>query len=181
MHLAIHILSIVANSAGCERLFSKMGHIYTKRRARLASPTRLCDSFGLPTPDDNAVTPPNHDAVADQHDEHAEEVAEVDLLDEDPASYDITVLAAKLRQNAIDDDDPSDDEPESLVSEAIGLVPKRLRLFFGAQKAIILQDLFDYGTSQPEGQGLDTFKRTGLANLQKEPEIYDLMTRDSHK
>ncbi|KAH7338638.1 hypothetical protein B0J17DRAFT_551480, partial [Rhizoctonia solani] len=34
-HLAIHILSIVANLAGCERLFSEMSHIHTKRRSRL--------------------------------------------------------------------------------------------------------------------------------------------------
>ncbi|EUC60305.1 hAT family dimerization protein [Rhizoctonia solani AG-3 Rhs1AP] len=33
--LAIRILSVVANSAGCERLFSQMGRIHTKYRARL--------------------------------------------------------------------------------------------------------------------------------------------------
>ncbi|KAG9081341.1 hypothetical protein FRC06_005628, partial [Ceratobasidium sp. 370] len=201
VHLAIHILSIVANSAGCERLFSEMGHIHTKRRARLTygkvfdtavvrmdlkrkhaaaglTRARLQRQFGLPTPNGNAIISPNYDAVADQHDEHAEEVAEAGLLDEDPASYDITALAAKLHQDVVDDDDPSDSEPENPMSVA---VPKRLRLFFGTQKVILLQDLFDYSTSQSEGQGLDTFKRTGLANLQKELEIYDLMTRDLHK
>ncbi|KAG8684778.1 hypothetical protein FRC08_013491 [Ceratobasidium sp. 394] len=181
-----------------------MGHIHTKRRARLAyekvfntavvrmdlkrkhaaaglTRARLQRQFGLHAPDKDAAISPNHDAVADQHDEHAEEVAEADLLDEDPASYDINALAASLRQDVIDDDDPSDDEPESTVSGRVGPVPKRLRLFFGTQNAILLQDLFDYNTLQPEGQGLDAFKRTGLANLQKELEIYDLMTRDLYK
>ncbi|KAH9954013.1 ribonuclease H-like domain-containing protein [Lactifluus volemus] len=33
--LAVHILSIVANSAGCERVFSEMGIVQTKHRSRL--------------------------------------------------------------------------------------------------------------------------------------------------
>jgi hypothetical protein len=33
--LAIHILSIIANSAGCERVFSQMGLVQTKCRSRL--------------------------------------------------------------------------------------------------------------------------------------------------
>jgi hAT family C-terminal dimerisation region len=33
--LAIHILSVVANSAGCERVFSEMGIVQTKHRSRL--------------------------------------------------------------------------------------------------------------------------------------------------
>ncbi|EUC62042.1 hypothetical protein RSOL_412330 [Rhizoctonia solani AG-3 Rhs1AP] len=35
-HLAIHLLLMVADSAGCEGLFSEMGHIHTKRRNQLA-------------------------------------------------------------------------------------------------------------------------------------------------
>jgi hypothetical protein len=37
VHLAINVLSIIANSAGCERLFSEMGHIQSKHRARLSN------------------------------------------------------------------------------------------------------------------------------------------------
>jgi hypothetical protein len=33
--LAIHILTIIANSAGCERAFSHMGHVHTATRSRL--------------------------------------------------------------------------------------------------------------------------------------------------
>ena len=33
--LAIHILSVVANSAGCERAFSHMGLVHTSRQSRL--------------------------------------------------------------------------------------------------------------------------------------------------
>ncbi|CAE7074308.1 unnamed protein product [Rhizoctonia solani] len=33
--LAIHVLSVVSNSAGCERLFSQMGYVQTKHRSRL--------------------------------------------------------------------------------------------------------------------------------------------------
>lgn len=82
--LAIHIFSIHANSASCERLFSLFGNIHTKQRNRMTSKTlqmiaevkmHLHDShaaswnqkqkshvkrqFGTPTPESSLPTTPN--------------------------------------------------------------------------------------------------------------------------
>ncbi|KDN35540.1 hypothetical protein RSAG8_11497, partial [Rhizoctonia solani AG-8 WAC10335] len=210
-YLAIHVLSIVANSAGCERLFSEMGNIHTKRRNRLSfekvfdtavvkmnlkrqhaalglTRARLQREFGISTthPDGVALLPQgDRDAEKDQHDETAEEVAEIDMLDDDQTAYGMITLAARLHQDTIDDEDPEDEgeEPEEapLVAIENESRPKRVRLFFGTQYPIRLQDLFDYNTSTAKGQGLDCFMQSGLANLQKELEIYDLATRDMFK
>ncbi|KAG9096021.1 hypothetical protein FRC06_009167 [Ceratobasidium sp. 370] len=119
-------------------------------------------------------------AGGNQYDESAEEIAEIDMLDEYQIAYSMSTLAAKLRQDTFNDEDPSDDDEDTLPApaECEAQLPKRLRLFFGTQYPILLKDLFDYGASTSEGQGLDAFMQTGLANLQKELEIYDLASRD---
>ncbi|KDN48405.1 hypothetical protein RSAG8_02997, partial [Rhizoctonia solani AG-8 WAC10335] len=231
-HLATHILSIVANSAGCERLFSEMGHIHTKRRNRLAyskvfdtavirmdlkrkhaaeglTRSRLKRQFG-PQKIEPAFSPVISATQVDQNDEAAEEVADVDMMEEDPG-LDFRVVAAQLRQDVIDDEDPSDDEelpsadsitnPPQLRQDVIddedpsddeelpsadsitnprsleGSRLKRVRLFFGTRVAIELKELFDYETGDDK-EGLGFFKQAGLANLEKELEIYNLSTRE---
>ncbi|CAE6478675.1 unnamed protein product [Rhizoctonia solani] len=203
-YLATHILSIVANSAGCERLFSEMGNIHTKRRNRLAynkvfdtavvrmdlkrkhaaeglTRSRLKRQFG-PQKIEPAFSPVVSASQIDQNDEAAEEIADVDMMDEDPG-IDFRAVAAQLRQDVLDDEDPSDDEelppadsitnPRSLE----GLRPKRVRLFFGTRVAIELKELFDYETGDDK-EGLGFFKQAGLVNLEKELEIYNLSTRE---
>ncbi|KAG8708307.1 hypothetical protein FRC11_006574 [Ceratobasidium sp. 423] len=190
-HLAIHVLSIVANSAGCERLFSEMGYIHTKRRNHL-SYEKVFDTavFGISTSHPDRVAPllqEGPDSIEnDQHDETAEEVVEIDMLHEEQVAYGMTTLAAKLHQDTIDDEDPSDtnvepEEPPPAITEDQATRPKIIRLFFGTQHPIPLRDIFDYSISMPKGQGLDYFMQSGLANLQKELEIYDLATRDMFK
>ncbi|CAE6444544.1 unnamed protein product [Rhizoctonia solani] len=56
-------------------------------------------------------------------------------------------------------------------------LPKRVRLFFGTQVAIKLKDLFDYEQGDGEA-GLGLFKRSGMANLEKELKIHELATRE---
>jgi hypothetical protein len=203
-HLAIHILSIIANSAGCERLFSEMGHIHTKRRNRLSyqkvfdtavvrmdlkrqhavsglTRTRLRREFGISIPSPDVAHSPDIETEKDQHDETGEEIAEIDMLDEEYIADSMATLSAKLRQDLIDDEDPPEDELENIAPATVEPqipAPKRLRLFFGTQNAIMLKDMFEYNSSAPKGQGLDNFLQGGLANLQKELEIYDLATRE---
>ncbi|KDN49419.1 hypothetical protein RSAG8_02121, partial [Rhizoctonia solani AG-8 WAC10335] len=212
VHLAINVLSIVANSAGCERPFSEMGYTQSKRRSRLSNQktfdtaavrmelkrnhaaagltrARLHRQFGLPaTKQEAAPEPPLRGTEKDQHDETAEELAEIDM-NEESTVYSIRKLADKLAQDVIDDSDPPDSEDdadnnpsvewEQPASTRLGPRPKHLRLFFGTQHPILLKDLFNYDVSDHEGQGLHIFKNAGLSNLQKELEVYDLMTRDT--
>lgn len=182
-----------------------MGNIHTKRRARLGhekvfdtaivrmelkrkhaaeglTRTRLKRQFGgVPVLDVNSIT--HVQSQDDQHDETAEELAE-DSVEDDPAASDITALAARLHQDVVDDEDPPEDEeaevPPPTNVQPPRQSPRRVRLFFGTQEAILLKDLFNYEVSEPEGQGLDIFKLGGLANLTKELEIFDLATREKH-
>ncbi|KAG8689624.1 hypothetical protein FRC11_001571, partial [Ceratobasidium sp. 423] len=213
VHLAIHVLSIVANSAGCERLFSEMGYIHTKHRNHLSyekvfdtavvrmnlkrqhaalglTRARLQWAFGISTSHPDGVAPllqGDPDSIEnDQHDETTEGVVEIDRLHEEQVAYGMTTLAAKLQQDTIDDEDPPDtnvepEEPPPAVTEDQATHPKIIRLFFGTQHSIQLRDIFDYSISMPKGPGLDYFMQSGLANLQKELEIYDLATRDMFK
>ncbi|CUA68261.1 Zinc finger BED domain-containing protein 4 [Homo sapiens] [Rhizoctonia solani] len=207
IHLAINILSIVANSAGCERLFSEMGYTQSKRRSRLSNEktfdtavvrmelkrnhaaagltrARLRRQFGLPLTKLETVPLPDS-KKEDEHDETAEELAEIDT-DDELTTNSIRKLAEKLAQDVNDDSDlpDSDDdaggsliEPEQQTN--MGPRPKRVRLFFGTQYPIPLRDLFNYNAPDLEGQGLNIFKNAGLSNLQKELEAYDLLTRDA--
>ncbi|KAG8683760.1 hypothetical protein FRC11_013106, partial [Ceratobasidium sp. 423] len=201
VHLALNVLSIVANSAGCEQLFSEMGYIQSNRHSRLSNQKtfdtavvrmelkrnhaatglthiRLHRQFGIPAMKQEAALP---DAEKDdQHDETAEELAEVDELDEESTAYSIKKLADKLVQDVIDDEDlPEDvanDDPPLPTEQ--GPRPKRMRPFFSTQFPIPLKDLFNYNPPELEGQGLNIFRQAGLSSLQKELEVYDLMTRD---
>ncbi|CCO34166.1 hypothetical protein BN14_08259 [Rhizoctonia solani AG-1 IB] len=206
VHLAINVLSIIANSAGCERLFSEMGHIQSKRRARLSNQktfdtaivrmelkrnhaaagltrARLHRQFGLQATKEAAPLLPEAERQ-DQHDETAEELAEVDI-DEEAAAYRIKELANKLAQDVIDNEDPpednADDDSHLGAMPPTGPLPKQVQLFFGTQYPILLKDLFNYSAPDLEGHGLNIFKSAGLSNLQKELEAYDLLTREMQK
>ncbi|CUA69542.1 hypothetical protein RSOLAG22IIIB_08550 [Rhizoctonia solani] len=211
VHLAINVLSIVANSAGCERLFSEMGYIQSQRRARLSNQktfdtavvrmeskrthaaagltrARLRRQFGLSTTKQEATPSLPDSEIFDQHDETAEELAEIDIDEESPTCG-IKELANQLAQDVIDDQDPPDSEddaddvpvPGGTPSTVSGPQPKRVRLFFGTQYPITLKDLFNYDAPDLEGQGLNIFKNAGLSSLQKELEAYDLLTRERQK
>ncbi|CUA74385.1 hypothetical protein RSOLAG22IIIB_11179 [Rhizoctonia solani] len=209
VRLAINVLSIVANSAGCEQLFSEMGYTQSKRRSRLSNEktfdtavvqmelkqkhaaagltrARLHRQFGISVGKQEAMPLLPDAETKDQHNETAEELAEIDA-DEDLGAYSICNLAEKLAQDVIDDEDPPEDDVaddaggplvESEQPAKSGPLPKRLRLFFGTQYPILLKDLFNYNTPDLKGQGLNIFKNAGLSNLQKELEVYDLLTRD---
>ncbi|EUC62985.1 hypothetical protein RSOL_468460, partial [Rhizoctonia solani AG-3 Rhs1AP] len=213
VNLAINVLSIVANSAGCERLFSEMGYIQSERRSRLSNQktfdtavvrmelkrehaaagltrARLHRQFGIPATKQAAALSLPDAQREDQHDEMAEELAEIDMAEEEATAYGIKKLASKLAQDVIDDEDPSDDDEndannhpslEANPPTQAGPRPKRVRLFFGTQYPISLKDLFNYNAPDLEGQGLNIFKHAGLSNLQKELEVYDLLTRDMQK
>ncbi|QRW24063.1 hypothetical protein RhiXN_10387 [Rhizoctonia solani] len=214
MHLAINVLSIVANSAGCEQLFSEMGYIQSKRCSCLSNKktfntavvqmelkrthaaaglTRAClhCQFGLSASKqlgEAALSLPDADKE-DQHNETAEELAELDTSDKEAGTSGFKKLASKLAQDVLDDKDlPEDslevDNPNDVPLSGLKLAteseprPRRVRFFFGTQYPVLLRDLFNYNVAHLEGQGLNIFRQAGLSNLQKELEAYDLLTRD---
>ncbi|CCO38071.1 hypothetical protein BN14_12235 [Rhizoctonia solani AG-1 IB] len=144
--------------------------------------SRLKRQFGLSETEPIlfAATP---NTPIDLNDEAAEEVADIDMMEEDTGP-DFTNVAAQLYQDVVDDEDPSDDEdlprPESTTAHRSTetSLPKRVRLFFGTQVAIELKELFNYEQGDDE-QGLGIFKRSGMGNLEKELEIHELATRES--
>lgn len=175
-----------------------MGNIHTKRRVRLGyekvfdtakirmdlkrkhageglTRARLKRQFGsthTPSLTDIQTEP------ADQHDDVAEEIVEETLLDEDPASSDISALASRLQQDLVDDEDPPLADVDGLHTSIEAVTPTRQ--FFGTQSAILLKDLFNYKILEPQGQGLDIFKTQGIVNLHREEELYELATQETH-
>ncbi|QRW18642.1 hypothetical protein RhiXN_00048 [Rhizoctonia solani] len=146
-HLAIHVLSIVANSAGCERLFSEMGHIHTKRRNRLGyqkvfdtavvrmdlkrkhadegrTRSRLKRQFGSPALD--SVVSGAGAKRNNQPDELAESIGDVDAIEEELVTPSVRSLITQLRQDVLDDEDPLDDEPDE---PPVATLPKRFGYF----------------------------------------------------
>ncbi|KAH7305757.1 hypothetical protein B0J17DRAFT_719574 [Rhizoctonia solani] len=206
-HLAIHILSIVANLAGCERLFSKMGHIHTKRRSRLGyqkvfdtavvrmnlkrkhvaegrTQSRLKRQFGSTL--DSAMSTTR--VKVHQSDDVGESVADIDEADDNSTPPTMRSLATQFHQDVLDDEDfpESDREDRGLTltggSSYLTPLPRTVWLFFGTQVPVPLRDLFNYmPSSGAEAHGLDIFKSNGLANLQLELELYGLATQEMQK
>ncbi|KAF8755047.1 hypothetical protein RHS01_05511 [Rhizoctonia solani] len=199
-HLAIHVLSIVANLAGCKQLFSKMGHIHTKRRNWLGyqkvfdtavvrmdlkrkhadegrTRSRLKRQFGSPALD--SVVLGAGAKRNNQPNKLAESIGNVDAIKEELVTPSVRLLITQLCQDVLNDKDPLDDEPDE---PPVATLPKKVRLFFGTQFPIPLRDLFDYSrNTESEVHGLDFFKSNGLNNLDAELELYGLVTRDIQK
>ncbi|KAG8727155.1 hypothetical protein FRC11_013804, partial [Ceratobasidium sp. 423] len=118
---------------------------------------RLHCQFGIPAMKQEAALP---DAEKDdQHDETAEELAEVDELDEESTAYSIKKLADKLAQDVIDDEDLQACQ-RMLLTMTYHCQPSKAHA----------QNLFNYNAPDLEGQGLNILRHAGLSNLQKELE-----------
>ncbi|CAE6375138.1 unnamed protein product, partial [Rhizoctonia solani] len=86
----------------------------------------------------------------------------------------------RLAQDLLDDEDSPEDGVDDMAAEPQQL-PKRVRLFFGTTYPVLLKDLFNYEAPDIKGQDLNIFKKSGLSNLQKQLEAYDLLTREMQK
>ncbi|CAE6442380.1 unnamed protein product, partial [Rhizoctonia solani] len=207
-HLAIHILSIVANLAGCKQLFSKMAYIHTKHWNQLGyqkvfntavvhmelkckhveegwTQSRLKHQLGSLAL--NLVTTSTGIKTSDQHDKLAESVADVDSIDDDRlVTPTMHALLTHLHQDVIDDEDASDSKTEersshtAAIGQSISSLPKKVHLFFGTQVPIPLSNLFKYSPEiGANACGLNIFESNRFANLEKELELYGLVTQDT--
>lgn len=177
INLAIHIFHIVANSAGCERLFSLLGIIHTKLRNRLghnkahkiaalkmhlrkgqaeegllASRTRK-RKFGVAV-GDMAETAEQDDAVIDE-------------------AQGLQTVVASLTRDSKDDEDAvtvSASDSAEATSQASTTAPSSVYPFFSQKESLTLADIFDYKAPH---SGLGFYWKGGEVNLKREAEVYE--------
>ena len=187
--LAIRVLSIVANSAEIERLWSRMGLIHTKIRNRLGKlkventavvkldiqrdhvehgrlRPRLKRKMGHDNEPEQAPTTSTSPLAHEKPDE----------LDDTLQTETGTELAGRLERDLDEDEDfdiPEDTPPAAPTASPV----RRLIVYFGTQRTIPLADLFDYTkpTTSPTTVGLNVFWTAAKTNLRKELEYYDLL------
>ncbi len=199
--LAIHILSVVTNSAGCERAFSHMGLVHTGIRSKLGiEKVRKATMVGMDIRQMHMEAgllrargkrnftsrgPPGADA----------ESAGDDLGDiEDPLDFDELsdhLVASAASANA-DKDVGDDDElpgPSTSVPVPITItIPSRnpatrpLAAPRPVKVVIPLRILFKYPTeSDLPSEGMNTFWKGGIQNLEKEMEVCELLSSEGEE
>jgi len=217
--LAIHILSVVANLAGCERAFSHMGLVHTGIRSKRGiEKVRKATMVGmdikqmhmdaglLRTLGKRNFT--SGTATGEQNDElpvdAGSDLGDIEgLLDFDQLS-DHLIAGAVSANGERDVGDVDENELPQIVPDVPALRPSHPQpsltisippvnsatLSCSAQPtanpmlvkvSIPLKILFKYSTNvnlpQPEASdGMNTFWRGGIQNLEKEMEAYELLT-----
>ena len=190
--LAIHILSVVANSAGCERAFSHMGLAHTTIRSRLGiEKVRKATMVGMDLKRTHieagllrgrgkrSFTSETGEPESQLEDDSAA----VELGDlEDPLDFDQLseqLIAGAVSANADEDIGDADaNAPASLtitvppLNPAIRLAPVPVKV------SIPLRTLFKYPTNVelPSADGMNAFWNGGIKNLEKEMEAYELLS-----
>jgi hypothetical protein len=186
VRLAKHVLSICANSASCERLFSIFGNTLTKLRNRLGTttlthlaelkmlirdqhvqsgsvPTRLKRKFGAlseqlsPSPQPDLPTTAETETT-DVETEPSQDLDEIDETDETiDANDEFTSLAAQMEQMVDDDEDPSDTPPSTTTI------------------TVTIKELFNMGSRD----WVMTSQQGARRSIAEEMELYELMDRQS--
>jgi hypothetical protein len=204
--LAIHILSVVANSAGCERVFSHMGLVHTAIRSKLSvEKVRKATIVGMDLKRMHmdsgllrAQAKRNFDFGSDA-DSLAESANNQDLGDISSDLLDFEQLSEQLIAGSasangdkdVGDADDSDDELPSTVVPAPPLtitIPPLNSATPSAQYntrpvnvSIPLKILFKYPLPVETNEdlpsdGMNTFWRGGIQNLDRELKAYDLLS-----
>jgi hypothetical protein len=207
IQLAIRLLSIVANSAGCERFFSQLGGIHTKDHNRLghktARNTAVVASDLHRSHVANGLTRKSlkrkHmlDAQLGDSDGRSEviggtvldEIAGEVLGEVSEGEVNFDACASELIREATSDDttEDSSDEEDSAPSgsagngtSAIVAPPTRLFLFLSAASKTPLSKLFNFEVSGDvtKARQFSMFWKGGLQTLREEAALYDLLSAD---
>lgn len=184
--LAARILTVIANSAGCERAFSDFGVVHTKRRNRLTAEkvhkTGVLKMNLRQAHIDAGLTRPRRKRAFGEVDEaNSDEAAEAAVPEEDNSDFDN--LAHQLIQDAEASDRADDNEEFNNLIPTIHLPPRPQPTSSHSQpsqprlpsQCITLRLLFDYTSTSSEGIGLDFYWKGGLKNLDHELDTYDLL------
>ncbi len=192
--LAVHILSIVANSAGCKRAFSHMGLVQTATRSKLSVDkvrkttivgmdikrshieaglvhTRERRDFNMPeTGGDVGDRPDNR--VAELGDGNVEDVLDFDQLAEqliEDAGEDLNEL-----------DTPVEELPHTpltirLPLHAVQSALQETPLAQSAATKIPLESLFVFPEDPSAPSQMEYFWRGGIQNLDEEMEVHKIL------
>jgi hypothetical protein len=209
--LAIHILSVVANSAGCERAFSHMGLVHTAIRSKLSiekvrkativgmdlkrmhaeaglllTQTKRSFNFGSEGQgEQDASAASASELSADVQDDLGGDIN--DPLDFNQLSERLIAGAASANSDKdVGDADASDDElpstimpvpPLTITIPPLNLATRSALSNTPVTVSIPLRILFKYPTDKDlPSDGMNTFWRGGIQNLDRELEVYDLLS-----
>jgi hypothetical protein len=200
--LAIHILSIVANSAGCERAFSHMGLVHTGIRSKLGvEKVRKTTMVGMDIKQMHLASGLLHARGKRNFTSASEQESELepgsaadhlnigddsdDLLNFDQLSEHLIAGAAAANGDKdIGDDDDDELPPTASVRPPLTITIPPLNSATLSNQAtqvkktsIPLQILFKYPTdTDPPSDGMNSFWKGGIQNLEKEMEAYEILS-----
>ncbi|KAL6307742.1 ribonuclease H-like domain-containing protein [Sparassis latifolia] len=190
IRLAVRLLSIIANSAGCERAFSEFGIEHTKIRNRLGcqkthgTATVKMDihrshvASGLASTRKKRKFGEDYPGHATQLPSHFGEIpvplsSTIDNMPSDDEGRSFHALGEQMRIDAIDArDDPDDDGP--LILSSSGSLTHVLQQD-SRKTAITLHNLFLYPAPGGGDVGLDFYWHGGMRNYEDELAQYELV------
>jgi len=186
--LAIHILSIIANSAGCERAFSHMGLVQTATRSRLSVDKvrkttivgmdikrshieaglvqkRERREFKMPGTGNDA----DGGCVTELSDDEIEDVLDFDQLAEQ--------LIEDAASNNVDEPDTDEEFPLPPLTIRLPLhaIQAALQTTLSAAPKIPLKSLFIFPEDSSAPSEMEYFWKGGIQNLDKEMEVYEAL------
>jgi hypothetical protein len=178
--LAIRILSVIANSGGCERSFSDFGITHTKIRNKLSAEKvhktsvvkmdlrRAHITAGLTTKRRKRKFGQDNESLQDESSDlnspvHGEDGENVDVRD---------LMNDLIRDSNVDD---RNDDPIPTVAVPSSLPRSRT----ATQRRIPLASLFAFAESASTGC-LEFYWKGGLKNMEREVAAYDLIQEEEN-
>jgi hypothetical protein len=193
--LALHVLSVIANSAGCERAFSHMGLVHTAIRSKLSvDKVRKTTVVGMDIKREHIeaglIQSRGHRnfKAPDESSDGMPETCSPDFdAGESEDVLDFDQLAEQLIEDAAADlDSDSDTDPNESPPLMIRLPVHAVQAALPnptpqqptsvPKTAIPLKSLFIFPTDRNSpSTGMDYFWQGGIKNLDKEREAYDIL------
>ncbi|RXW12099.1 hypothetical protein EST38_g13755, partial [Candolleomyces aberdarensis] len=200
--LAIHVQNIVANSAGCERLFSELGLVHTKKRCRLGlQKAEKSSRVRMDLKREHAAAglgpKPRKRKLADYQASNQDPSAASQQEPEDDSAsqraIDFTTISSRLIRESEEDntsshEDPPEGRAQPLSSAAGGSntgsqsgSPSSQTPTPAQKTQIPLALLFRYPSStctNPWG-GFEKFWKGGVRGLEREVELHEILTEEA--
>ena len=196
--LAVYVLSIVANSAGCERAFSHMGLVQTATRSKLSIDkvrkttiigmdlkrshieaglvhTRECRDFSMPETSGSGATGIGEDSEA------TAEVEDLEIPDFDQLARELIEDASEdVEELDADEDPPLIPLTIRLPLQAIHSALQEMPPTRSAATKIPLKSLFVFPENLDTTSELAYFWKGGIQNLEKEMTVHEILCSNEH-
>jgi hypothetical protein len=192
--LAIHILSVVTNSAGCERAFSHMGLVHTGIHSRLGV-EKVCkmSMVGMDIKQIHLeagllrARGKQSFTQASRQEPGCElecKPSDININDSDLLNFNqlSKVLIARAASANDDKDVGNDDELTPPAPPLRITIPLTHQATQVKKTFIPLKNLFKYSTDKdPPPDGMNSFWKGGIQNLETKMEAYEILCSDSSK